>query len=379
MKIAIVNLTGGGISGGYRKYLTNILPAMVSHPDIDSILCAYPPTLDVENWIAPHQKLRLTHCRPFKFMRHAPDPELKRTLDDFRPDVLFIPVERYLGYGRVPIVTMIQNMAPLAGVKTTCGFVEKLKSLVQYLESKFAVKNAAQVIAPTNFVKDFLINDWHTPLRKISLIYHGANPPGENTSVRPSLLSQELAGRFIFTVGSLEPYRGPEDAILALNHLKQKNNFEHKLVIAGRYRPGTIKYYESLKRMVASHNLSQDVLWLGNLNEDELSWCYGNSSVFVMTSKVESFSMVAVEAMSHGCNCISTDSPCLPEIFKDSAVYYKAGDPRALAESIKTTLERSPGEYAEKSKTALNRAKEFSWDITAAMTVDVFKKAVKLK
>ena len=64
--------------------------------------------------------------------------------------------------------------------------------------------------------------------------------------------------------------------------------------------------------------------------------------------------MIALEALSYGCNCISTDSPCLPEIFKDSAVYYKAGDHKTLAGSIKTILERSCGQHARESKNALD-------------------------
>lgn len=46
MKIAIINLTGGGMSGGYRKYLKDILPRMAASNIVEEILCATPSTID---------------------------------------------------------------------------------------------------------------------------------------------------------------------------------------------------------------------------------------------------------------------------------------------------------------------------------------------
>ena len=37
MRVAIVNLTGGGLSGGYVKYLDSLLPLLAAHPDMDRL------------------------------------------------------------------------------------------------------------------------------------------------------------------------------------------------------------------------------------------------------------------------------------------------------------------------------------------------------
>jgi len=42
MRVAILNLTGGRISGGYRKYLQIVFPRMAKDPTIEEILCATP-------------------------------------------------------------------------------------------------------------------------------------------------------------------------------------------------------------------------------------------------------------------------------------------------------------------------------------------------
>ena len=34
MRIAVVNLTSGGLSGGYRKYLARLMPLLASDPRV---------------------------------------------------------------------------------------------------------------------------------------------------------------------------------------------------------------------------------------------------------------------------------------------------------------------------------------------------------
>ncbi len=49
MKIAIINITGGGMSGGYKKYLQNVIPRMARHNDVEAILCASPDSISVDH------------------------------------------------------------------------------------------------------------------------------------------------------------------------------------------------------------------------------------------------------------------------------------------------------------------------------------------
>ena len=65
MKIAIINLTGGGMSGGYKKYLRNVIPRMAINPDIESILCATPTSIDIQNWFNFLPKVKFITCKSF--------------------------------------------------------------------------------------------------------------------------------------------------------------------------------------------------------------------------------------------------------------------------------------------------------------------------
>ena len=41
MKVAVINLTSGSISGGYLKYLNNILPRMTDNPKLNQFFVHY--------------------------------------------------------------------------------------------------------------------------------------------------------------------------------------------------------------------------------------------------------------------------------------------------------------------------------------------------
>lgn len=372
MRLAIINLTGGGASGGLKKYLLNILPRLAASKEIQAILCASPDMLEAGSWLPHGPKISYVSCSPFIPFRHSPNPGLAVELDSFKPDLLFIPIERYVNYRGLPAVVMLHNMAPFSGVKTGRGLKERIINLARLHETKVALERSTEFIVPTEFVKDFLVKKTGSPAGKITAVHFGQNPvPG--TARPPS--SFPAGDKFIFTAGSMEEYRGLEDLISALPLIK--GSFPGiKLVVAGGARPATMAYLDGLKALAGKLGVSGEIVWPGNIPEEELSWLYSNSAAFVITSRMESFCFVALEALTHGCNIVSTDSACLPEIFGKAALYYKAGEDKALAAALSAVLSRTPAERRVSSSAAASRAAGFSWDKAAAATIEVLKKAV---
>ena len=68
MRVAVINLTGGGMSGGYRKYLYNVLSRMAKHHDIEAILCATPDSIGIQDWFNPMPSVRFVSCKPFRLL-----------------------------------------------------------------------------------------------------------------------------------------------------------------------------------------------------------------------------------------------------------------------------------------------------------------------
>ena len=96
-----------------------------------------------------------------------------------------------------------------------------------------------------------------------------------------------------------------------------------------------------------------------------------------MTSRVESFGQIALEAMANGCICVSADNPCLPEIFEDAAVYYPPKNGKALAEAVLSVLAWNSHQRNEASERARQQAAKFSWDVCAEKTMAALAKVAK--
>jgi glycosyltransferase involved in cell wall biosynthesis len=377
MRIAIVNLTGGGISGGYRKYLQNIIPLLSSHKDVKAILCAAPKKISFNSWFKTALKnVSFIGCKPFSIIGRI-DIQLHHALAAFNPDVIYIPLERYFSYGNTPVVCMLQNMLPLVGLQYV-PLLEVLRNRVQKIVACRSVKKADRIIAISSFVSEFMHNEWNVELDKIGVVYHGVTVPAEDFSVVPATVPVEWIENFIFTAGAIESYRGLEDLFQSLRCLRQ-DGYAIKVVVAGAVRPVMKSYFKKLQRLVEQLDLQESICWAGTLNEKEMAWCYKNACAFIMSSKVEACPNTALEAMSYGNIIISSTAPPMPEFFGESAIYYEVGDVQKLAACIKDAFGLSTAQRDNLSRTAIKRAGEFSWEHTVNETVEQLKKAVSDK
>jgi len=374
MRVAIVNLTGGRIGGGYRKYLMNIMPRLASHPAVESMLCASPYGLNVQDWFDGLQNVNFIGCHPFQFMRHRPDPELSDNLKNYRPDVVFIPLERYLKFDKVPVVTIVRNMEPLAFNEKPHLIMERLRILAQIMEAGIAVKRSNHVIAVSEFVRDFIMRRWKVTDEKVSLIYFGSDMSGVS-ACRPEEIPDSWQNEFLFTAGSIEPYRGLDDVMSAMKHLKSKR-IAVKLVIAGGGRAIMRDYHNKLKETVKSEDMESDILWIGDLDESEMKWCYKNCKAFIMSSRIEACPNTALEAMSNGCVIISSNNPPMPEIFGSAVLYYSSHNGISLAEGLLSILNYDQNTREKISEQTKARAEKFSWDTAAEKTVEILSKVI---
>jgi glycosyltransferase involved in cell wall biosynthesis len=376
MRVAVVNLTAGGMSGGYPKYLANIIPRLSRHPDIEAVLCATPASINLDIKSEDPAKVEFIACRPWRLSRI--DAELETRIRAFRPDVVYVPVERPFSFEKKPVVIMLQNMEPFICPTRGNPPLQKIKGMLRLRYARKAVARADRIIALSNFVRKHLITRYDIPESRIGLVYHGVDMSRDAPSERPAAIPAGWEGSFIFTAGSIRPARGLEDLLGALENLRSRGAGVPPVVIAGEAEPAMERYRAKLVRRLEKQGLSSKVVWAGRLRAREMAWCYRNCLAFVMTSRVESFGQTAVEALSHGCACIAATNPCLPEIFRDAALYYLPGHAPALAGVVRflveTATDRDRQTLAGKAR---RRAADFSWDICAERTVAELRKALE--
>lgn len=359
------------MSGGYRKYLQNILSLMAKDKRVDGLEVYIP----IGNAAIITNSAFTLHNIPTDSLSKN-KAWLRNELTKHQFDVAYIPSAMWFNCGQTPIVTMIQNMEPLVVPFQGNPLKECIKNIGRYMANLYACRRAHRVIAISKFVKTYLTDKWGVASDRIGLVYHGIdlNCDAIAADGHAAIASLKLFP-FLFTAGSIRPARGLEDVIRALAILNTERPVQ--LAIGGNVDPGMEPYFVKLKELAEKLGVLERIQWIGKLNDAAMSWYFKNCTAFIMTSRVESFGMIAGEAMAHGCVCISSDNPCLPEIFGSAALYYPPKDFTTLAKQIQVVISMGDAERAIMSSTAKDTASRFSWEICAQKTVDELQKALQ--
>lgn len=112
-----------------------------------------------------------------------------------------------------------------------------------------------------------------------------------------------------------------------------------------------------------------------SLSDADMPHAYANSRAFLFPSRYEGFGLPVLEAMASGTPAVLCDSSALPEVGGEAAVYFRMGDPVDLARVAREVLTDSS--LRDKLvHEGLERARHFSWRITAQRTSDVYRAVV---
>jgi glycosyltransferase involved in cell wall biosynthesis len=362
MRVAVVNLTSGGLSGGYRKYLQRAMPLLAADRRVQSLTIFLPegavvsldPHLDIRTWPAGAGTGRAG---------------LRRQVAEVSPDVVLVPTARHTDFGGLPMVPMVRNMEPLAVPFGGNPWMEAMKNLARAWEAQRACRRATRIIAVSEHVREFLVRRWHLDPQRIGVVYHGVD-------VMP--VRREGAGyrgpRTLFTAGSIRPARGLEDAIRALARLTDATE-DVQLVVAGRVDPGCEPYAARLRALARSLGVHSRLQWIGQVDAAVMTRHLRESVAFVMTSRAEACPNTVLEAMSCGTASVSVDHPPMPEFFGEAALYYPAGDAAALADRLRTLLQDSAAVH-RLGTAASSRARGFTWSGTVDRTITELEKAL---
>jgi glycosyltransferase involved in cell wall biosynthesis len=102
---------------------------------------------------------------------------------------------------------------------------------------------------------------------------------------------------------------------------------------------------------------------------------YRSAICLVYPSLDEGFGLPPLEAMGHGCPVASARAGAMPEILGPAAAFFDPTDVEAMAASIRL-LASDQDETERLRRLGLRRAALYTWDATAAATMDVYKAAV---
>jgi len=225
----------------------------------------------------------------------------------------------------IPVVWVIEDTLMNQVVKRICTIIAKF--------------TASGVIVTGKRVYDYYIRRSQLEAKPCIEIH----PPVDTTVFDPKHVLEDerinqFRGKKIVTVSGINPTKGLEYFIQMASILLKRYDDLHFFVAAANFRSQR-KYYDYLKRLTASHNLTErNFTFLGMV--DDIPSLLQSADIFVFTSISESGPMAVWEAMSMGKPVVTTDVGSVNQIIEDgvSGFIVPIREPKALSEKVEVLL-----------------------------------------
>ncbi len=191
------------------------------------------------------------------------------------------------------------------------------------------------------------------------------------TDVETSPLPAELAGRpFVLFVGRRGGYKNFDLLWRAWNKMKQRTPDLHLVLVGPRMKP----------RERAALGWPDDdprIHLYAGAEDSLLKTLYQHCNAFVFPSKMEGFGLPVLEAMINGCPVFASSCAALREVAGSAGYFFDPDDVDQLVDLLIAAGEDSIIDRDSKIVAGHRRAENFSWENTAAQTIQVYQDLLK--
>jgi glycosyltransferase involved in cell wall biosynthesis len=285
-------------------------------------------------------------------------------------DVLHVPsYRRMLPGSSCRLVSTIHDLAPFH-VK---GKYDLARMLYGRVVAKHLARHQDKIISvSTNTARD-VQRFFGIPVSKQEIILNGIDHarfrPGKSSESKTlANLQWGLEEPFFLFVSRLEhPAKNHVRLIEAFNDFKVKTGSPWTLVLAGSDWHGAEHIHEAARRSP----FSQDIRFLGFVDDASLPDLYRAAGAMVYPSLFEGFGLPPVEAMACGCPVISSIRGALDEVVAHAA---QIVDPESVSD-IANAMELISSSKHRRDflvQAGLENAKRFSWEKNAEQMVRMY-------
>jgi glycosyltransferase involved in cell wall biosynthesis len=321
------------------------------------------PRLEFMRSIAPKFEVISSDFKEFTF---AEQLGLLRQLNALKPDLVFFSMVQQPVLYRGRVVTTMQDLTTLRFRNRSKNWlVFTFKREVYRHVNKYAARKSVNLITPSQFVKEDVMQFTGVPASKITVTHEAADLIKDKPEAVPDLSGKQ----FIMYVGRPLEHKNLPRLIDAFVEL-QSSHPELRLVLAGKKDD----LYERIADDVRRRDI-KNVVFTGFVSEGQLRWLYQQTACYVFPSLSEGFGLPSIEAMLHGAPVAASNATCLPEVNRDGAVYFDPDDVADMARAIDSVISNDQLAAKLRRQGALV-AKSYSWDRMAQQTLNVLSKSL---
>lgn len=212
--------------------------------------------------------------------------------------------------------------------------------------------------------------------------------PAGKIRVTPYGVSGRIGRRPAAAVGAFRAARGlPDSYLLYVGARKRHKNVETLLRALGRMDPASRPALvlsgapwlpgDRLARAARDAGVERAVRFAGPLASDEdLSLLYSGAALYVQPSLDEGFGLPPLEAMACGVPVLASPAGALAETLAGAALLVPPDRPDDWAGAIRALLHDAP-RRERMAQDGVAHARRFTWERTAAMTLEAYAEAVR--
>jgi len=267
----------------------------------------------------------------------------------------------------VPSVVTIHDLAFVRWPEQVPG----RRSLYLSRAVRNSAKRAERVIAVSEYTKRDVIELLGVPADRIDVTPLGVDQSLRRASIEAIdafRMTNGLTIPFFLAVGNLEPRKNLPALIRAF--ALAADEIPHDLVLVGAEGWRT----KALHQALAEPAIRDRVRLQGFVPADELTLWYSACDFFIIPSLYEGFGLSLLEAMACGAPAIASNRASLPEVAGDAALLAEPD-----LESLAAALMVMAGNLELRTVLASKgpaQAANFTWQRTAELTVECYRKAV---
>lgn len=358
--------------GGIAHYAYELALQFVANQLDITVFTHHHPGQDEEEIIdgIPVRRIRgLVHCNSNRVISPLALRRCRNHIDAGHFDV----VHGLTFYSPLAMASVhLANSIGTASVLTCHSIIERRYQQLLHLPFAPIYARTDRVIAVSDAVAGFCRAITIRPERIVT-IRNGVdlktfNPEvsGEALRNRLNLDSQPL----VVTAIRLAKRKNPETLLSAFATVLRSFPAAH-LLIAGAGREES-RLAEQVRRLDIGHAVTM----LGKLSKQEIAQLMRAGDVFVLPSRLEASPLAALEAAAAGTPVVCSRAGGVPEVFRhgEDALLFSPGCADSMAEAIVMLL--ADNDLRTRiGTTALNTARNLTWDVCATHTWQVYEEA----
>jgi D-inositol-3-phosphate glycosyltransferase len=280
----------------------------------------------------------------------------------------------------VPLVHTMHTMAKVKNDALAAGDTPEPPARI--IGEEQVVEAADMLIANTDLEAKQLINLYDAEPGRVEVVHPGVDlsvfRPFDKATTRAGLGLPRDAHVLLFA-GRIQPLKAPDVLLRAVAELLTRTpELRSRLVvpIVGGPSGSGLDHPESLAQLATELGLDDVVRFVPPVAQTELArWCAAATLVAV-PSYNESFGLVAAEAQATGTPVVAAAVGGLTTVVRHerSGLLVEGHEPRDWAAALRRVIEDDDLRVRLEAG-ALEQARLFAWEHTAARTLDVYERA----